>query len=72
MKATITRHSIEISELEAENTRLKEMVRVKDEALDVLMKALKQLHPKMNPEEPCTIYEAWEKGKQALALTVED
>lgn len=39
------------------------------DALEACVKALEMLHP-MNPEEPCVIFEAWRKAKEALGQSV--
>ena len=47
-------------DLEAKNARLRKVVRD-------LLEVVEMLHPNMNPDEPCVVYEAWVQGKQALA-----
>lgn len=53
----------ELERLNAENTKLRVVVDAAREMLEVI----ELLHPNMNPNEPCVCYEAWVRGKQALA-----
>ena len=46
--------------LKAERDRLRDAAKKAIVALDVL-------HPVMNPDEPCIVYEAWAELKEALA-----
>jgi hypothetical protein len=36
------------------------------ETMEVAKKVIKELHPYMNPEEPCTVYEAYHKINDVL------
>ena len=65
LKSTREMHDALIQEFNARGV----LIQKKHEALRECITAIEQIHPKMNPEEPCTIYEAWINGKEALALT---
>ena len=57
-------HAIERAiKAEAENALLHKVADAAREMLEVI----ELLHPNMNPDEPCVCYEAWVRGKQAIA-----